>query len=50
MELLWFPIGDQSVPTSIEQFHEAVQHIGATLLEGKTVRLSIAWVVWDGQD
>ncbi len=37
MEVLWFPIRDQSVPTSTEKFHEAVRLIVERLSEGKTV-------------
>ncbi len=37
MEVLWFPIRDQSVPTSSGQFHQAVQLIVEHLSEGKTV-------------
>lgn len=37
IEVLWFPIRDQSVPTSIEQFHEAVQLIVERLSESRTV-------------
>jgi protein-tyrosine phosphatase len=37
MEVLWFPIRDQSVPTSIDRFHDAVQRIIDHLRAGKTV-------------
>jgi protein-tyrosine phosphatase len=37
MEVLWFPIRDQSVPASIECFSNAVQYIVTILREGKTV-------------
>lgn len=36
IEMLWFPIRDASVPSSIERFYQAVQHIVATLRKGKT--------------
>jgi protein-tyrosine phosphatase len=37
MEVLWFPIRDQSVPESLQQFHEAVGRIVGYLRRGKTV-------------
>ncbi len=37
MEVLWFPIRDQCVPTSTEKFHEAVRLIVERLRAGKTV-------------
>ncbi len=37
MEVLWFPVQNQSVPKSIEKFHEAVERIAECLRGGKTV-------------
>lgn len=37
IEVIWFPIRDQSVPASIADLYAVVQSIAATLREGKTV-------------
>src|ERR687885_124786 len=36
MEVLWFPIRDGSVPTSLPEFHEAVGRIAGYLRSGRT--------------
>ena len=37
IDVLWFPIRDQSVPTSLTEFHKVITKINDAVLSGQTV-------------